>query len=337
MGAVEQQIEQQSALAHATPSHATPSHATPSSTSSGEMMASSGKVDGIMVDGHRASFTRALRTLLKDARIRSTMVGLFGTGWVREGFLSWLSDYLVAVAGIRIGSPTHSATALSITLCGALGSLSVGIISDRCCHARRAPVVLGCAIGQALVLMLFPLLIRASAPTPGASALTPEAGSPTSTEVSLSPEVDTLTAFMSIALCGLLSAPLFGALTLLMAAASVELVPPALSGTASGLLNGAQYIGSGLSAFAGGVTVEFLGWDALMAQLAFGAILSCTGMGRLMWLQRTTLPHLTRPPVACRDIAPAPQSQVTTIADDEVMVQLVPDISAQEHDTPHVH
>ena len=75
------------------------------------------------------------------------------------------------------------------------------------------------------------------------------------------------------------------ALTVLMAAASVELVEPSLSGTASGLLNCAQYVGSGSSTLIAGAAIEWLGPDALFASLTLGAGLSTVGMARVMWLQ----------------------------------------------------
>ena len=209
----------------------------------------------------RLPFRSAVRKLLAEPKIRATMLSLFGTGWVREGFLSWFGSYFQAVAGIEVGSTAHSAAAMAITLGGMVGALALGFLSDRCCRSSRPPVVLGSAVCQLVILALFPLAVRGSSgPESAATA--------------------------AVVLCGLLSVPLFGALTLLMAAASVELAEPALSGTASGLLNGAQYAGSGLSALVGGFAVELMGWDALFAQLALGAVASIVGMVRVLCLQR---------------------------------------------------
>lgn len=207
-------------------------------------------------------YRTALRRLLADPKVRATMLGLFGTGWVREGFLSWFGSYLHATAGVEVGSASHSAAAMAITLGGMVGSLGVGVISDRCCGSRRAPVVLACALAQAAILLCFPAAVRAAVASGSAGAVLPLA-----------------------LLCGALSAPLFGALTVLMAAASVELVEPSLSGTASGLLNCAQYVGSGSSTLIAGAAIEWLGPDALFASLTLGAGLSTVGMARVMWLQ----------------------------------------------------
>ena len=208
-------------------------------------------------------YGRAVAKLVSDPVIRAAMLGLFGTGWVREGFLSWFGSYLQDEAGIEVGSAGHSAAAMAITLGGMFGSLTVGIVSDRCCDSRRAPVVLACTLSQAAMLLIFPAVVRAAAAAGGAAGAAPAA----------------------ILLCGALSAPLFGALTLLMAAVSVELVEPSMSGTASGLLNGAQYIGSGISTLVGGAAVEWYGWNALFGSLTLGAGMSTAGIARVVWLQ----------------------------------------------------
>ena len=62
-------------------------------------------------------------------------------------------------------------------------------------------MVLACALAQAAILLCFPAAVRAAVASGSAGAVLPLA-----------------------LLCGALSAPLFGALTVLMAAASVELV-----------------------------------------------------------------------------------------------------------------
>lgn len=228
-------------------------------------------------------YWQAVRRLLADPKIRATMLSLFGTGWVREGFLSWFGSYLHAVAGIEVGSPAHSATTMAITLGGSVGAVALGVVSDRCCSSRRPPVVLGSAVCQAVVLLLYPLILR------GVAAAAP-------------PGDEAQAAAVAVVLCGVLSVPLFGALTLLMAAASVELVEPALSGTASGLLNGAQYAGSGLSALAGGAAIEWAGWDALFAQLVLGAFASIAGMARVIWLQRVSSALPVALPLAIEDM-----------------------------------
>ena len=212
------------------------------------------------------TYQQAVVKLVRDPLVRATMLGLFGTGWVREGFLSWFGSYLQSVAGIEVGSAGHSAVAMAITLGGMTGSLTVGLVSDRCCGSKRAPVVLGCTTLQVALLLGFPACMRAVAAADGAG---------TSASVPV-----------AVILCGILSAPLFGALTLLMAAASVELVEPALSGTASGLLNAAQNVGSGISTIVSGALVEWLGWDALFGGLALGAGIATAGMAQVMRLQR---------------------------------------------------
>ena len=121
-------------------------------------------------DEARLPYRTAVGKLLRDPLVLATMLGLFGTGWVREGFLSWFGSYLFAVADISVGSAGHSAAAMAITLGGMAGSLSVGVISDRCCTSNRAPVVLACTILQGILLLIFPVAMRAAATFPTATS-----------------------------------------------------------------------------------------------------------------------------------------------------------------------
>ena len=85
-----------------------------------------------------------------------------------------------------------------------------------------------------------------------------------------------------IAMIGMLSSVLFGALTLLMGAASVDYIDPKLTGTVSGLMNSSQYVGAGLAAWIVGSVVETVGWNGFAPTLMVGALISTAAMWRLM-------------------------------------------------------
>ena len=144
-----------------------------------------------------------------------------------------------------------------ISLCGMMGSLVGGSLSDRCCQAKRGPVALLYAAMQLGAL----------------------AGL-TCTDIH-----DTK---LAVVLFGVLSFFLFGALTLLMGAAAVELVDnKQVASTCSGILNGAQYLGSGLSAVGCGVAIQNAGHASLWPMLTLGPVLSGGGMLYLICVGRS--------------------------------------------------
>ena len=65
-----------------------------------------------------------------------------------------------------------------------------------------------------------------------------------------------------------------------------------LAGVTSGLLNGGQYFGSGLSALLTGWAVDLTGsWSVFPAAVSLGPLLTLAATVWLMWLQR----HVLRP------------------------------------------
>ena len=180
------------------------------------------------------------------------MIGLFGVGWVREGFLAWFASYLYASGAVAEGTTFYTAVATTITLAGMLGSLAGGYASDTCFGSRRGPVAFFYCACQFVVLAAFGPAARWGGPA------------------------------ILIAVIGMLSSVLFGALTLLMGAASVDYIDPKLTGTVSGLMNSSQYVGSGLAAWLVGSVVETVGWNGFAPTLMVGALISTAAMWRLM-------------------------------------------------------
>ena len=196
-------------------------------------------------------FLVSVKKILSIPSVQATAVGLLGCGWAREGFLSWFGSYLEATAGIAPGLEVSTIVTTAMSLCAIVGSLAGGFISDRFCKSERGPVLLVYCAGQ---LTCFLLLWWGQ----GSAAF-------------------------SAVTCALLSIFLFGALSLLMAASSSDHVEPALAGMASGLLNAAQYMGSGSGAVVTGIAIEGAGWSAFGWCCSPGPILSAAGM---LWLMR---------------------------------------------------
>ena len=180
------------------------------------------------------------------------MLGLFGVGWVREGFLAWFASYLYASGAVAEGTTFYTAVTTVITLAGMIGSLAGGYVSDKCFGSRRGPVAFFYCACQVVVLAAFGPAAHWGGPG------------------------------ILIAMIGMLSSVLFGALTLLMGAASVDYIDPKLTGTVSGLMNSSQYVGAGLAAWIVGSLVEAFGWDAFAPMLMIGAVISTAAMWKLM-------------------------------------------------------
>ena len=206
-------------------------------------------------EASRQGFVTAAFSVLSHGKVRAAMFGLLGVGWAREGFLSWFSSYLEELSAVQQGSTQYTLMATAMSLCGIVGSLGGGYVSDAYCGSQRGPVVVAYGAAQLACLAALHLAEGHAA--------------------------------ASLVLVPLLSTFLFGALTLLMGAASGDFVPPHLAGMASGLLNAGQYFGSGSGALLIGWVVDSTGsWSAFPATVSLGPLVLVVSMAWLMWLQR---------------------------------------------------
>ena len=194
-----------------------------------------------------AAFRAGVAAVCAVPRVRLASLGLFGVGWVREGFLSWFADYLAARSGVAKGGEAYTVAAFAISLMGMVGSLLGGYVSDKCFRSKRGPVALAYCAAQVAILGAFGSVASLGLP-------------------------------FAIAAVAALSVVLFGALTLLMGAAAGDYVAPELMATASGVINASQYAGSGTAALLVGVVVDALGWSAFAPVLMVGALTSTAAM-----------------------------------------------------------
>jgi len=156
-------------------------------------------------------------------------VAEFCTGFVRQSLMLWFTAFLKEVHGITAGSFLYSVAGIGVTVGGIVGGLLCGWMSDRLFQSRRPPVAFIfylCQIASLLVLG------RAAAPW--------------------------LAAFM----IGFTCVWIFGVHGMLTGTASMDFGGTKAAATVAGMLDGVQYLASGLTGFLLGHFLDRLGWGA---------------------------------------------------------------------------
>ena len=171
-------------------------------------------------------------------------VAEFCTGFVRQGLILWFVPFLKEVHGIAPGTRLFNLASLGITVGGVVGGLLCGYMSDRWFQSRRPPVAFIFYLGQIASLLV---LGWASAPA--------------------------LAAFM----IGFTCVWIFGVHGMLTGTASMDFGGTKGAATVAGILDGVQYLASGLTGFLLGHFLDRLGWSAwtwmIMPFSAIGALL----------------------------------------------------------------
>jgi OPA family glycerol-3-phosphate transporter-like MFS transporter len=154
-------------------------------------------------------------------------VAEFCTGFVRQGLMLWFVPFLHEVHHIAAGSFLFSVATIGITIGGILGGLLCGYLSDRWFQSRRAPVAFIFYLGQ-----IGSLIVLGQAGTPG------------------------LAAFM----IGFTCMWIFGVHGMLSGTASMDFGGTKAASTVTGILDGVQYLASGLTGFLLGHFLDKYGW-----------------------------------------------------------------------------
>jgi OPA family glycerol-3-phosphate transporter-like MFS transporter len=152
----------------------------------------------------------------------------FCTGFVRQGLLLYFTEYLSEVHHVVKGTSLFWWAGTGITIGGVLGGLICGYLSDHLFQSRRPPVAFIFYIGQIVALVLLGF-----APGPGAAAF----------------------------LVGFSCMFIFGVHGMLSGTASMDFGGRKAAATAAGMLDGIQYIASGLTGFGLGWILKTYGWD----------------------------------------------------------------------------
>ncbi|HNX97964.1 MAG TPA: hypothetical protein PKK12_09815, partial [Candidatus Aminicenantes bacterium] len=139
------------------------------------------------------------------------------------------TPFLKEVHGIAPGSGLHEIASLGITVGGIVGGLICGFLSDRFFQSRRPPVAFIFYLGQIASLLM---LGFATSPL-----------------------------FASL-LIGFSCMWIFGVHGMLSGTASMDFGGTRGAATVAGLLDGVQYLASGITGFGLGSLIDKFGWDA---------------------------------------------------------------------------
>lgn len=180
------------------------------------------------------------------AVLRRPLLWVMGTSYffmklIRYVLLFWLPYYMQDALGYSKALAGN--LPLAFEAGGAVGSLTIGWLSDRAFHGQRLKVGLGALVGLAAAL-------------PAYGALSGRGVAPNA---------------LALAAVGFL---LFGPDSLLSATAAQDLGGPSEAGTAAGVINGLGSVGAVFSSVLAAQLSEHLGWGALYTLLGGGALLS---------------------------------------------------------------
>lgn len=172
----------------------------------------------------------------------------FCTGFVRQGLLLYYVEFLGEVHGVKVGSALFSLASTGVTVGGIAGGLLCGWMSDRLFRSRRAPVALIFYLGQA--------------------------GSVLALGLTRSPVA-------AAALIGFSCIWIFGVHGMLSGTASADFGGKKAAATATGMLDGVQYLASGFTGFGLGWVLETFGWRAWTSCIVPFSLLGALVISRL--------------------------------------------------------
>jgi MFS transporter, OPA family, glycerol-3-phosphate transporter len=172
-------------------------------------------------------FGETLRRVFGHPVIRWLAVAEFCTGLVRQGLLLYFPEFLGEVHGVKPGTSMFQVASIGITVGGIVGGLLCGILSDRLFDSRRPPVAFLFYLAQIVFLVILGLV-----------------KSPLGA------------AFFIGANC----AWIFGVHGMLSGTASADFGGKKAAATATGLLDGVQYLGSGLTGVGLGWLLDRYHW-----------------------------------------------------------------------------
>jgi OPA family glycerol-3-phosphate transporter-like MFS transporter len=172
----------------------------------------------------------------------------FCTGFVRQGLLLYFAEFLSEVHGVRLGSSLFGLASSGITIGGIAGGILCGWMSDRLFDSRRAPVAFIFYLGQALSLLALGL---------------------------------TKDPRLAAGLVGFSCVWIFGVHGMLSGTASADFGGKKAAATATGMLDGVQYVASGFTGFGLGWILKTWGWGVWTACLIPFALLGAAVISRL--------------------------------------------------------
>ena len=172
----------------------------------------------------------------------------FCTGFVRQGLLLYFAEFLGEVHGIKVGSWLFGLASTGITVGGIVGGILCGWMSDRLFQSRRAPVAFIFYFGQALSVLMLGL--------------------------TRSPQ-------LAAGLVGFSCIWIFGVHGMLSGTAAADFGGKKAAATATGMLDGVQYLASGFTGFGLGWIIKSYGWGVWTSCIIPFSILGALIISRL--------------------------------------------------------
>jgi OPA family glycerol-3-phosphate transporter-like MFS transporter len=192
---------------------------------------------------------QTLGKVLSNRVILVLLVAEFFTGFIRQGLLSKINPFFSAVYSIKPGAPLLVWLGVAQLVGGIAGGLIAGIMSDRLFRSRRPPVA---AIFY--VLAGVALLVIAQTSTPQGSVVA----------------------------IGFAIPWIMGVHGMLSGTAAADFGGHKAAATATGLLDGAQYVAGGTAPLAVAMVIERQGWGGWMVPLVPAAAIGASLM-LLIW------------------------------------------------------
>jgi MFS transporter, OPA family, glycerol-3-phosphate transporter len=175
------------------------------------------------------NFAWIVEHVLKNPVLLTLVAAEFCTGFVRQGVLLFFVKWLINVHHTAPGSHWFNIASWGITIGGAAGGLVAGYVSDLCFQARRPPIAFIYYVLQiAAVLVL--------------------------THVASD--------HIACIMIGVTCAFIFGVHGMLTGTASMDFGGGKGAATAAGMLDGIQYVASGITSIAIGFILDRYGWGA---------------------------------------------------------------------------
>jgi len=173
-------------------------------------------------------FNHLIQRVFTNPVIITLAVSEFCTGFVRQGLMLWFVPFLSEVHKIGHGSSLFTMATSGVTIGGIAGGMLCGYLSDHHFQSRRAPVAFIFYLGQIVSLYI---LGRTTSP------------------------------FVASFMVGVCCMWIFGVHGMLSGTASMDFGGTKAASSVAGLLDGVQYLASGLTGFFMGSLLDKFGWN----------------------------------------------------------------------------
>ncbi|MDA8242809.1 MAG: MFS transporter [Elusimicrobia bacterium] len=193
-------------------------------------------------------FGELMQRVFTNPVIVTLIFSEFCTGFVRQGLLLWFVPFLSEVHKIEHGSALFSIASAGITVGGIVGGMLCGVISDKLFQSRRPPVAFIFYLGQIAAMFW---LGHTHSPA------------------------------VASYLIGFACMWIFGVHGMLTGTASMDFGGTRAASTVAGMLDGVQYLASGLTGFLMGHFLDKWGWGSWVWMIMPFSLIGALLMTRL--------------------------------------------------------